>query len=1105
MKDRFDSFGLESPYAESIDEADFREAGHDEDLYGRLAGEEEDLAWLETEAAWTAGEALDEALADDLAGEFMLESGRATPEPGRLEGGLVWTGRMAAPLDSVTCFLAPAALKAGQQLDVIVYVHGLLHRCPGGSTDMERLVASDLFALARIVAQSGKPILLVVPRMQTRLANGSWSSRRLYEPERLSELATAALAQAAGRTGTAPREARSLTLAGHSAGFGVIYPLIRLLSRSAQARSRLALLRSIWLLDASYPKWSGGYPRSEIATLAKRMPGLRIAVAYLKGRATDLFGGRGGGNAPLLMPYPAAVTHCGLPAAVLPKLLADHFDAAAPAGELFADEAYLQDEEDFAGGFGEAEFAHEGLEESAFAALADSEWAGANPFEAEGEYEEEAERRCGQDEALFDGLDMFVEEEDESDADGRIGLRERVLAAHIAATEKRKGRRAQADLREDQLMKIPGTTISTRKDTAMAAAALLTAANTALAVARAAGDAEALKVARISVTSGYRSAARQLKLWRGVFAAPGGYFDKTAAARRDLPGGPLGDAAVAYFLRSRAKGGFGIGGRIAAPGFSNHQSGSAIDFRVDLQNAGSIKHDSQDRFRAIWRKSWFHPWMNANAARFGFHPIPTEEWHWEYRAGTATQREDFDGFDGDGEGFDAFDGFEPEGALDEAFHDEASYEEASHEEDGEQSFELESETTREEARGSVLFEDELPPEPFRIRGGLYSAVQKKAAQARNGLILTTSVQGPQEIKLIGMAPPPIEIGKELTLWENRKIGIWVSKYNRFTHYYGETLRAIGRLRDLLSAGARESPTELSARQKHALRPTDDTYASRDKTPAFTLWRDTSKAYRTAMGDVAKALYELEIQRREFWAARSNLLVAVGDAKQLTKPEFEALDVGLGDLVSIATSGSVPGAVITTFALLGDMLLDAKEKRAEYDRKILAFKAKVRISNENVTAKLAQVGTAGETFWLKRGAVLAAVKKREELRQKVREHSANFARQLSKGVSGNAALAEIRMPLLITTAWWDLGFAGLHAKRLAVENLDYLRANGDLFDRATFIFDRPKQNSTAHEDIRKVSRAAKDLQAARKVLHDDEVSEWVAMNNLWDQFFVNYYR
>lgn len=64
----------------------------------------------------------------------------------------------------------------------------------------------------------------------------------------------------------------------------------------------------------------------------------------------------------------------------------------------------------------------------------------------------------------------------------------------------------------------------------------------------------------------------------------------------------------------------GTGALAAKPGYSNHQSGIAVDIDVD----NSPAHPT-------------YQWLAANAARYGFINTgksfsPPEYWHWEYRA-----------------------------------------------------------------------------------------------------------------------------------------------------------------------------------------------------------------------------------------------------------------------------------------------------------------------------------------------------------------------------------------------------------------------------------------------------------------------------------------
>ena len=55
----------------------------------------------------------------------------------------------------------------------------------------------------------------------------------------------------------------------------------------------------------------------------------------------------------------------------------------------------------------------------------------------------------------------------------------------------------------------------------------------------------------------------------------------------------------------------GMGNRAARPGYSNHQSGRALD--LDLDRPGAFT------------------WLDANARRFGFkRTVKSEPWHWEW-------------------------------------------------------------------------------------------------------------------------------------------------------------------------------------------------------------------------------------------------------------------------------------------------------------------------------------------------------------------------------------------------------------------------------------------------------------------------------------------
>src|SRR5262249_31022582 len=94
-------------------------------------------------------------------------------------------------------------------------------------------------------------------------------------------------------------------------------------------------------------------------------------------------------------------------------------------------------------------------------------------------------------------------------------------------------------------------------------------------------------------------------------------------------GGELGAAAAALLARYIAQ-------RLAAPGFSLHNNGLAVDLGT-VQNGRSMGADTHEANRRNWRASWFFRWLSENAARFSFYQNTAidEPWHWEFR-GTVT-------------------------------------------------------------------------------------------------------------------------------------------------------------------------------------------------------------------------------------------------------------------------------------------------------------------------------------------------------------------------------------------------------------------------------------------------------------------------------------
>ena len=181
-----------------------------------------------------------------------------------------------------------------------------------------------------------------------------------------------------------------------------------------------------------------------------------------------------------------------------------------------------------------------------------------------------------------------------------------VYESHVRSS---RGRRPPVLATDDDVAEIEAGATA-RRDVADAARRLLAAARAA---ASPGGD--------LGIVTGYRSAPFQLEIWEYHF--PQRYAD-SAKARGRAPGGAHGPAA-ATLLASR------FSSRTAAPGFSLHQRGQAIDLRC--VEPGGAELGATGSFRARWKRSWCWRWLGNHGASHGFHLNEDidEPWHWEYR------------------------------------------------------------------------------------------------------------------------------------------------------------------------------------------------------------------------------------------------------------------------------------------------------------------------------------------------------------------------------------------------------------------------------------------------------------------------------------------
>ena len=142
------------------------------------------------------------------------------------------------------------------------------------------------------------------------------------------------------------------------------------------------------------------------------------------------------------------------------------------------------------------------------------------------------------------------------------------------------------------------------------------------------GDVPVTKVERIGITSGYRSFAYDAGLWHGYFRK--NYYPITYLERSSLSyweGGEHGWKAVQSMVSFVSK-------RKAAPGYSNHTNGIAVDFFTvedgKMLTAKTGPDKEMKQFNTRWERSWFYRWLQEHKSYYGIERIDTEAWHWEF-------------------------------------------------------------------------------------------------------------------------------------------------------------------------------------------------------------------------------------------------------------------------------------------------------------------------------------------------------------------------------------------------------------------------------------------------------------------------------------------
>jgi hypothetical protein len=399
---------------------------------------------------------------------------------------------------------------------------------------------------------------------------------------------------------------------------------------------------------------------------------------------------------------------------------------------------------------------------------------------------------------------------------------------------------------------------------------------------------------------------------------------------------------------------------------------------------------------------------------------------------------------------------------------------------------------------------------YVIRGGRYTPEERQhAATDPSGLVLTSSVIGRFERRLTGRAPYPLSVSKEWARFGSGRLGDFVADYNEFTHYFGEVLAAIGRLQDLLSAGAPEMPNLMTSAQKHALRPTTDRPEDTDKKILYRQWRDEEAKYATSEGGVLRGLVfdvgstagRFEEQRHGFWQAAGELKRTIEDAKRLgkDKPTYEALDLSLSDALALVDPYALAAKAV-------DLVVDAYKKRQEYDAKMSEFVTRVGQANDEVKDRFEKLRDVEKSYWAALLRHRQAIRDRDRTRLEARQKAALLGQRLAPlGEKRPQVLAEVRMPILAADAWHALAVIGPPARakldkalkgRAVVEEA----SRKDLSWRPK-ITGGPPANPFA--EITQIRLAWQRANSWSPVLTSEDIQEWAAVDKLWDEAFTKF--
>jgi hypothetical protein len=147
-----------------------------------------------------------------------------------------------------TAVFCPKVEISSNDVEVLLYVHGLLFPCPPVPERPTDLITKRPFGLGKIVDASNRKVILVVPFVV-------WKRQQphpLADPALLNRFVGEVLDEVGRVRSSSPPSLSGLILGGHSRAYGFLDPLAKAHADSEMSRGPLSRLTQVWAFDTAF-------------------------------------------------------------------------------------------------------------------------------------------------------------------------------------------------------------------------------------------------------------------------------------------------------------------------------------------------------------------------------------------------------------------------------------------------------------------------------------------------------------------------------------------------------------------------------------------------------------------------------------------------------------------------------------------------------------------------------------------------------------------------------------------------------------------------------------------------------------------------------------